>query len=191
MMNRSGCSKNDHTSCPEPPLQHSMETRAAKVPADPSPQVSLCEQAGIPAAAAPEYAVKQWATCSVFPNATHTEFCDWALRVQHVPAPYTQLDLSLAASLLGSFRGNISQYTATCVWLLVCVLRWQAAGHSIRRQVPGDGCTGSVIASLWGSILGSRKCMGRFCCACLRPPPGRMISAQQAWNEHGRLGALV
>ena len=89
---------------------------------------SVCEQAGIPAAAAPEYAVKQWATCSVFPNATHTEFCDWALRVQHVPAPYNQLDPTLAASLLGSFLGNVSKYTATCVWLLACGFRLQAVG---------------------------------------------------------------
>ena len=76
-----------------------------------------CWQAGIPAAAAPQYAIKQWATCTIFPAATHTEFCDWALRVQHVPAPYNQLDVSLASTLLSSFTGNISKNTPTCVRL--------------------------------------------------------------------------
>ena len=72
-------------------------------------------QAGIPAASAPNFAIRQWATCTVFPAAAGTEFCDWALRVQHVPAPTNQLDVSLAAALLSSFQGNISKYTATCV----------------------------------------------------------------------------
>ena len=72
-----------------------------------------CVQAGVPAAAAPSYAVSQWAQCGLFPAPQGSEFCAWAATEAHVPSPYNKLDVALATQLLGSFQGNLSKYTAT------------------------------------------------------------------------------
>lgn len=67
----------------------------------------------MPAAAAPAYAVQQWAQCDVFPAPEGPEFCAWAATEEHVPSPYNMMPVALATELLGSFQGNLSKYTAT------------------------------------------------------------------------------